>query len=413
MLRTLACIALLLAIPPWAAAQPDDRAERKVVEATGQAPADLPNAYEAAVEDALRRCVEAGGGLEQASVSRTQDFVLISDVIYTKTVGYIEQREILARNPNQDGLYTVRVRAVVKRGNICADVEAFKALLKRKGRPRLIVVGAADKRPFEPRLTAELESTLVKHGLTAIDLRRLSENQRRDAERAARGELDPAKAALIVREVGADYLVIVGVEGTIQPPQTAYGQTLYPIDGTGMLKVVRADTAMILASEVVKGHLTASTQQRALEEMTTRVTQDALKLAIRRVASNWLEDVDQRGGQEIVIVFERLAGDRLGNLIAALRKVQGARDVIVDSTDAEGRSQLRVVTNSSAADVGFTLQKIDPALVLKESSKYRVVFAAANAPGPVGVEIRIYIIVAIGIAALAAIVVVLVLRHRP
>ena len=136
-------IIFLLATAPLSA-QPEQSAPRVRVKATGQAPADLPNAREAAIEDALRRCVEAGGGVKLASVSESEESVLIRDVIYAKTAGFIEKYEVLEENRNQDSLFTVRVSAIVTRGNINTNVEAFKALLKRKGRPRVLIVGSAD-----------------------------------------------------------------------------------------------------------------------------------------------------------------------------------------------------------------------------------------------------------------------------
>ena len=136
-----------------------------MVRATGQAPADLPNAREEAIEDALRQAVEAGAGVYIASETETRDFQLIRDVIYVKSAGLVESYEVTGYNPNQDGLYTVRVEAIVSRADIHTKLEAWKALIKRKGRPRMMVVGSVDKRPFEPRLTAEVQSVLERRGL--------------------------------------------------------------------------------------------------------------------------------------------------------------------------------------------------------------------------------------------------------
>ena len=99
------------------------------VKATGQAPASLPNAREAAVEDALRRCVEAAG-VHVASETLVDDFTLIKDVIYTKTAGLVEHYEVLEENPDQEGLYTVRVLHDACAGSGSTIVEIWPGRLR-------------------------------------------------------------------------------------------------------------------------------------------------------------------------------------------------------------------------------------------------------------------------------------------
>jgi len=50
---------------------------------------------------------------------------------------------------------------------------------------------------------------------------------------------------------------------------------------------------------------------------------------------HWLEEVDQRGGQEVVAVMHKFAFKRSVELIEKLRKVSGVKDVVIDRTDAE------------------------------------------------------------------------------
>ncbi len=367
---------VLLAVSAPAGAQD----ERVKVTATGQAPVELPNAREAAIEDALRRAVETGGGVEVASLSETRDFQLIRDVIYTQTAGLVETYRVVQENPDQEGLYTVRVEAVISRGSLNERVAAWKSLIRRKGHPRLMVVGSVDRRPFERRLTAEIQGALDRKGLTVIDLDMLSENQRRDAERAARSDLDPQAAALIAREVGADYLVVVAVEGVQHPPQEIYGLQLHRVDATGIVKVIAADTARLIASEVVNTTAADRAQPSATRKATTAATQQALQQAIGRIGEHWLTDVDQRGGQQIELVAHKFPFDRLSTLLQGLRQAGGVKDILVDSTDPQGRSHVRIITNATAADIAAVLTRIDPAVRVTATSKYQVEIALTDSP---------------------------------
>jgi len=379
-------------------------ADRAMVRATGQAPAELPNAREAAVEAALRRAVEVGGGVELASITETRDYQLIKDVIYVKTAGLVEKYEVIQENPNQGGLYTVRVEAIISRVDINTQIEAWKALIKRKGRPRIMVAGSVDRMLFERRLTAEVQGVLERKSLTVIDLDMLKENQRRDAERAAKGDLDPAKAALISREVGADYLVVVQIEGTKYSRQSYHGVNLFPIDATAIVKVIAADTAKLIASEVVSASQKADTSERAMLAVTSKVTSSALKEALQRIAAHWLEDVDSRGGAEFTVVADAFGFDRFQGLISGLRAAGGVKDIIVDSTDYQGRSSFRVVANNTAFNIAAVLKQVDPGIIIINSSKYRIEVAPGKA-GSEGLSVGMTVAIAAGLAAVVLVVI--------
>ena len=351
---------------------------RVKVTVTGQAPADLPRVREAAIEDALRQAVEAGGGVKVASLTEVRDFQLLKDVIYTKTAGLVETYKVLRENPNQEGLYTVRVEAIVSRGELDTTIEAWKALIRRKGWPRLMVVGTVDNRPFDPLLTAKIQGMMERRGLTVVDWIVLTENKRRAARRAVVGNIDFKEAAMISQEVGADYLVITGMNGIELPFEETFGVKLYPAEATGVFKVVAADTARVIASEVVNRQTKAPSSREAIREVTNTVLEQTFEKAIERVAVHWLEDVDQRGGQQIQLVLHKFPFDRLTNLLNGLRQIGGIKDIIIDSTDAMGRSQVRLITNEASANIAAVLLQVDSGIRITKSSKYSVEVEAAT-----------------------------------
>ncbi len=362
----------ILAVHVCAAPAASGADDRMMVKVTGQAPADLPNARDAAIEDALRRAVEVGGGVEVWSESETREFMLIKDVIYTECAGLVETYRVLRENPNEAGLYTVRVEAVISRGSLKKKIAAWKALIRRQKHPRVMVVGSVDKRLFETRLTAEIQGDLARRGLTVIDLEMLNENQRRDAERAAKGEADFEKAALIAQEVGADYFVLVVVEGTQYPPKEIYGVKLYEVDATGILKIIAVDSSRLIASEVVNTRKSSRRQEQATRQATTEATKKALTRAVGRLGAHWLEGVDGRRGGQITIMLTRCPFDRLTKITKALETAGGIKQVIVDSIDATGRSQIRVITNDSAINIAAVLKSADAALTIDTLTQTRI-----------------------------------------
>ncbi len=362
------CICFLLFSGSTFAAQ----TPRVKVRATGQAPADLPNARKAAIEDALRRCVEAGGGVELASISQTQDLALVKDAIYTKTAGYIQNYKVLKENPNKNGLYSVRVEAIVTRGNINADLMAFKALLQRKGHPRLMVVADAAGQPFERRLTAMVQDMLESRSMTVVDATRFEMNQKRDAARAANGDQNLKKAAIIAQQAGADYLVMLHVEGEQHPSETIHDIQMYAADVVGIVNVITTDTAQVLASKVVEQRFRSDTASQASRKGTAKVITQAMQEALDRVAMHWLEDVDQREGQQFAIVTHQFTFGRTTNLVSKLRQVPGIKQVVIDRTDAQGTGQLRIATNATLADVASVLVQLDSSLEIISSTASRI-----------------------------------------
>ena len=357
-------------------------AERVKVRATGQAPAQLPDARKSAVEDALRAAVEAGAGVEIAGVTEVENYRLIKDAVYARTAGLVEKYEVIEENPNQEGLYTVRVEAIISKADINTQIEAWKALIERKGRPRVLVAGSVDKQPFERRLTAHIQDILEQRGLDVVDLDMLKENQRLDAERAAKGDLDPVKAALISTESGADYFIVVKVEGTKYTGQDYHGITLYPVDASAIVKVIAADTSRIIASKVVSDSQKADTTERAMLDVTETVTTLAVDKAVERVAVNWLDDVDQRGGMEIEVITNGFSFVRLEEMVKKLNQTDGVKEIIIDNTDYQGRSSFRIITNDNAFNIASVLKSIDPGIEIVKSSKYQVEVAEKQTAAP-------------------------------
>lgn len=342
------------------------------VTATGQAPSDLPNAREAAVEDALRRCVEAGGGVELASVTESRDFMIVSDVIYTRTAGYVQKYEVLEEHPDQNGLYTVRVSAIIMTGDLNTDLEAFKSLLKRKGNPRILIVGSADNEELDFLIAAQLQGMLEERGLRVIDKGVLTQQQRTSALRAIAADKDSVKAALIAKQNGADILAIVRIESEVLPAETIYGQEQTPVDAIAVVKLIRADTAEVLGSIVQEVTATGTNAKRAQRQARSEVAKNSMTDALKRISSHWLSDVDARGGQEIAIVLHKFSFSRTTKLVQSLRKIDGVKSVVVDRTDVRSTGQLRVTTNASAADIAAILIKLDQELQVIHSSGNKV-----------------------------------------
>lgn len=98
---------------------------------------DKAMARDNAIEDALRKAVEQAVGTFVSSETMVENFQLLSDHIYTKTEGYIQNYKIISEVP-VEGLYRVSVEAAVALGNLKDDLAATGLLMARKHKPRVM-----------------------------------------------------------------------------------------------------------------------------------------------------------------------------------------------------------------------------------------------------------------------------------
>lgn len=92
-----------------------------------------------AIKDGLRKAVEQAVGTMISSETRVQNFQLLSDEIYTKTEGYVQNYKILGENQGKN-VYEVTIQATVATGSIKDKLDALGLLLQQVGKPRIIIL---------------------------------------------------------------------------------------------------------------------------------------------------------------------------------------------------------------------------------------------------------------------------------
>jgi len=350
-------------------AQPGTQAvsspQRVRVRTTGAAPLSRPDARQAAVKDALRRAVEAGGGVEIDSVSQTQDFILVRDTILARATGFVESYVILGERPNDQGLYRVRVQAVIARDRVVDQLDDLSVLLQRKGKPRLMVVGNADGAPADPHTAQVVNRQLHRRGLRTLDADQVTK-RRGQRIREAQAEGHRLEALAILHESGAEYLVIASVTGQQSPSREVYGLQLHAFEAVGRVRVVEAATGRLLADHTAKARVTGRNEATTVQRAKAAVLEPASEAALRELANHWLNDVDPFQGGRVSLVLRQASVDRFLALMREIGKVEGVREVRFRRFSADGQSELEIATHASAEAIAAVLRKLDPTLdVLK------------------------------------------------
>jgi hypothetical protein len=109
--------------------------ENIIAEGTG----DGANASEALMA-AKRNAVEKGIGTILLSQTEIENFQVKRDQIITKTIGAVKSFEKISEGKSEDGLYQVKIKAVISRSAMREDLAAFQILIESMNKPRTMVV---------------------------------------------------------------------------------------------------------------------------------------------------------------------------------------------------------------------------------------------------------------------------------
>lgn len=210
---------------------------------------------DSAIRDALRKAVEQAVGTFISSETIVKNYQVLSDSIYSKSQGYIQNYDIFYEDARDD-LYRVKIRANVSLGNVQNDLQALGLLMARMNMPRIMVL-IAEQNVGQSHLSyywqgADLSVTesvihekFLKDGFTFVDRTPLA-----GKIRIVKDNISDSEAAGMGRQVDAE-LVILG-KAFAKYASNIAGTAMKSFQANMTAKVVRVDTGMVIAS--ASGH---------------------------------------------------------------------------------------------------------------------------------------------------------------
>ncbi len=140
-------------------------------EGTGEAAVingDQDKAYNEAKERALRNAVEQAAGVRVDADTLTVNNQLVRDQIYANTSGFVKSSEVVSKEVAK-GVMTVKVKAEVITENLDKDIEAAKAVVKRMGRPSIVIVVQEQTVPLGEKviMSSETMATVLTEAFKA------------------------------------------------------------------------------------------------------------------------------------------------------------------------------------------------------------------------------------------------------
>jgi len=366
-------------------------ASADIVEATGSACGDAPEARAQALSDALREAVRMGAGVDLVSETQTKNFALEYDNTFLKARGYVRKYEVLSNELREDGIYVVTIRADV--GEMlpeAGDKLAFRMMAHGHQAPRVSVQmteklgGMGDS-----RVAADwLADTAAECGLKVVDVARSQGMMGKRAEALGR----TSEAAL--RKSGSvsscDYIIEGEITGDMTGQASFYGSKPSKRFSLGAnFRVVDAATGAVLLAETVSSRdiliSRVSSDEAASRKAIRQMLEGSPRVAnsdegwklIRRIFSAWATEMDL--GATIKIELEGLTLQQAQQFQEQLAKQKGISAVWIRSVDTSGISVIDCESRLDSTTLAQVITKLLPDLALDRSEKRYLAFRLQSA----------------------------------
>ncbi len=334
----------------------------ETVEAQGEAAVvngDEGAAVEQAREAALREAVSRVAGTLVGGDTLTDGNILVRDRVYAHSAGYVKKWRYLDKPRVSDGAASVHVEAVVGTGDLDRDLEAVRALLQRKDKPRVVLlvseqnVGTAQPFAWWTRGQKSAQGGLVSMDLGTFENGFVSALQKFgwsfvdhqvlegkiEVQRAVTTDLSTAVAASFGKLASAE-VAIYGKVVAQSPGQSELAPGMFAAHANVSLRAVDCDDGAILATvdESVGDPTT-------LDVSAENAGVKAIRLAARRAALEMQQKILERwkgevgGTRGVTLKVSGLPNYRVlreleGVLGSSVRGIRAVREQTVDGADA-------------------------------------------------------------------------------
>nr|HID58675.1 hypothetical protein [Desulfobacterales bacterium] len=318
-------------------------------------------ARDKAISDALRRALEQAVGVMVEAESVVKNFELLNDRIYSQTSGYIKNYRIIGDRV-EGGVLIVKIRATVAMKNLMKDLDAIGILIKRVGKPRLMLLISEKNMSFPERrgdifsigvVKDTLAKKFMEKGFDLVDSKVVLESIKDDP--SITHDLNKRLTddiALRLASEGEAEIVIIG-QAIAKAGPTIMGTSIRSCQANFSARVISADSSEVIATfttSAVAAHVNPVTGgTEALREAASKMAE---KL-IPQILAKWKSQV--AGTRTVKLVVSGLSFNNLKYFKDFLRThVRGLAD-IYERSYRNGINKLDLQVKSSAKEIAEEL----------------------------------------------------------
>lgn len=208
---------------------------------------DEARAFEDAKNAALRSAVEQAAGVRIDADTLAVNNQLVRDQVFANTSGYVKSFDVVSKKVEKN-VMTVVVKANVITDNLDKDIQAARDLVKRMGRPSIVIVIQEQTIPIGDKTTLNSEVTAT----VLTDAFKADGWEIKDPQAVNKSlKLDPAVGAAGTKTIGdltkANY-VLYGTTSLrhAEPDSMLKGSPIFPVSGEYNLAVAATDSELQL-----------------------------------------------------------------------------------------------------------------------------------------------------------------------
>ena len=242
------------------------------------------NAYDRALQHAMRKAVEKVLGSLVKSTTLVENAVLIEDKIYSKSLGFVQRYEVLS--DMKDGeTKVVEIKAWVVLGDVKEDAIALGLIQDRVGRPIMLVV--FNERNLSGKKTDHAKNAIHQKFLEK-EFQFVDEDQLKKV--LARRKIDLASLARVKSSKLAGIALDAGAQILLRGKVTSSEQNIasLPENWTSVRSIVNVD-AIYAADARILASGSSSKPGARLDKNTAH--QVSVKLGAEDVAKNLIEKI--------------------------------------------------------------------------------------------------------------------------
>jgi hypothetical protein len=232
------------------------------------------------------------------SQTLVENFQTMEDNIYSRTAGYVQRYDIISSSKQSDSSLEVTVRAVVKLSDLRNDLEAINVLIRRKGKPRTMILVEEQNLTHYYHYTVDLNTTettlmneMMNYGFPFVDVNQARTAIARDVAMAAL-QGDASAAAQIALRSGAEIIITGKAIGKAAPgPAAIRNAGMVSGQANVNLRAIRADDAGVIAVASAHGAHPAIDDLTASSQALEKATKEAAAQLRDKIIEAWQRDV--------------------------------------------------------------------------------------------------------------------------
>lgn len=350
---------------------------------------DLAKARDDAIQDALRNAVEQTVGMLISSETITQNFMTIDDKIYSRSTGYVHKYDITSEGKENEFVYRVKIKAIVKKGMIIDDLAAIGLLLRRKNLPRVMVIIQENNLSTKSGTVIDMNlntsetklmEIMMEKGFTFVDMEAVKMKiDRTTALAAISGDVDAAKNLGLM--FGAEIVILGKAVSSVATGMEKMLGNMKSCQADITLRVIDVSNGEIIAVGSQHGSAVHIDEITGGNEAIKKATELAAKDIMGKILKRWQSDVQGSNKIEMVVYGFKTFNDvytfknEFSSYLRGIKGIyshgfQGGNAVFTVECEGSSESMLLELTNKGLPSFNIEIKEQSPGKVtLKVSPK--------------------------------------------